>query len=246
MGTAEGVRYVRGRIHAPPPDGLDNKVRQHPRILDATRTVAHRAFVESEPAALLAAHRTLYRLYEQNVRTPAQAVLVNQFDPTLVQIRRILERAWERRERSRRTFSQGGLSGPEQFLAAHRRLLTEHRVRAHPLSDYLADEATRADLARYVTWTGLLNLRFFDLIALALVGLNSDRMRREIVDSLVDENAAPGTKGHTKWRVSLLRINPSLAWLSRLDEQVRRYTARSRTAPSPECEASLMLMGGPW
>jgi pyrroloquinoline quinone (PQQ) biosynthesis protein C len=166
-------------------------------ILNAARDVAHRAFVESDPDALLAAHRTLYRLYEQNVRTPAQAVVVNQFDPTLVQIRRILERAWERREYSRLTFSQDGLSGPEQFLAAHRRLLAEHRVRAHPLSDYLADEATRADLAWYVTWSGLLNLRFFDLIALALVGLTSDQMRREIVDNLVDENATPGTQGHT-------------------------------------------------
>lgn len=176
---------------------FDNDPTLRVRILNATRHVAHCAFVESEPAALLAAHRTLYRLYEQNVQTPAQAVLVNQFDPTLVQIRLILERAWERHERSRLTFSQGGLSGPEQFLAAHRRLLADHRVRAHPLSDYLADEATSADLARYVTWGGLLNLRFFDLIALALVGLTCDRMRREIVDNLVDENAAPGTKGHT-------------------------------------------------
>ncbi|XXT19583.1 iron-containing redox enzyme family protein [Sorangium sp. So ce429] len=176
---------------------LDSNTTIRTSILNAARNVAHRAFVESEPAALLAAHRTLYRLYEQNVRTPANAVLVNQFDPTLVQIRRILERAWECRERSRLTFSRGNLSGPEQFLSAHRRMLDNHRVRTHPLSDYLADEATSADFALYVTSSGLLNLRFFDLIALALVGLTTDQMRREIVDNLVDENADPGTKSHT-------------------------------------------------
>ena len=167
-------------------------------LASAARTLAESAFSNHDPHSLKVAHIALRSLYQQYTLIPGRDKnLTNQFSPPLLEVRLILERAWERHERGRiDTRDWEGLS-IDKFTAAYQDLVYNHRVARHPLSDFLANSANAASITRYITSDGALNLRYFDIIVMALFGDDDHRVKREIVENLGDEVGADGAQMHT-------------------------------------------------
>lgn len=64
--------------------------------------------------------------------------------------------------------------------------LVNHPVFNHPLFNYLAHHADSNDISHFILNDSILNLEFFDYLALALIGV-SDQTRAEIMTNLWDE-----------------------------------------------------------
>lgn len=65
-------------------------------------------------------------------------------------------------------------------------MLKVHPAYHHPLFDFLKQEANRRDIQHLIWNDSILNIEFFDYLALAIVGV-SDRIRLEILNNLWDE-----------------------------------------------------------
>ncbi|MEY9995891.1 hypothetical protein ABIE67_007923 [Streptomyces sp. V4I8] len=181
--------------------GLDSLFDQRPGLradlCSAAHDVAEAAFARRSPQALRTAHVTLAHLYRDHFATPGPGQhLANQFNPVLLEVRRILELPWERYERNRCRDWSG--IGPDKFAAAYLALLAEHRAAHHPLSNFLAEKADRDGICRYIACDGALALNFFTLIALTLIGEENQIAKREVVNNLDDEAGASDAQMHTR------------------------------------------------
>ncbi|MFT4060467.1 MAG: iron-containing redox enzyme family protein [Legionella sp.] len=67
-----------------------------------------------------------------------------------------------------------------------RDLLQKHEVFNHPIFDYLMHDASFEELKKFATSESIMNLEFFDYLALAVIGV-SDQAKVEIMSNLWDE-----------------------------------------------------------
>ena len=157
------------------------------RLHERTLWLAEHAYAHDDAAARHQLHKTLYFLYEDNLRPAGLNSAHNQFNPFLIRLRNTLERSWERFELSRIDAEITQIPAePAAFAAYFRAICAANPVVGHPLFDYLADTATRADLTNFFLSDAAVIVRFCDLVVLSMVGVD-DEVRPELAENFWDE-----------------------------------------------------------
>jgi pyrroloquinoline quinone (PQQ) biosynthesis protein C len=156
------------------------------------------AFRQQDAAALGEIHRTLYLLYVQAFASPASAHAENHLHPVLMQARQTLEAAWEASlQASVGQDVDAALAAGLAFEPTFVDYCSGHRLARHPFFDFVEHEASREDLVQFFLHDSAIVLRFFDLLAMSMVGADEE-IRGELVDNLWDEagHRDPGAR-HT-------------------------------------------------
>jgi hypothetical protein len=204
--------------------------------LDKVADLVRRAFGEADEAAVAEAHAALFALYELQLCAPHDVAAANQHEPLFYSIRRRIESAWLKAEQTR--LQGAGNVQPADVPQAIKALCVSHSAAAHPLFDFLADKADHAAMDRFFLSDSALNIRFFDLLALALVG-SSETSRPELVRNLWDESGR-GDRSEAHVRtfrdlldargLSQLRSNhtANLSWQGRAGHNLFMLTALNR------------------
>lgn len=168
---------------------FDRLVQGDDRFGERLRTrlagLLRRAFAEQDAAALADVHRVLFALYDLHVADPAMPAVVNQFDPFLMALRGMIERHWLAAERQR-IGAVPVFETPDALIAALRDAVQRHSAARHPLFDLLEADATRDQLERFFRSDTALNVRFFDLIVMAMIGSHPEA-RQELAANFWDE-----------------------------------------------------------
>ena len=164
------------------------------RLRARLAALLRRAFGEQDEAALAEVHRTLFALYDLHVADPATPAVVNQFDPLLTGLRVTIERHWLAAE-GQRIGAAPVFESPDALITALRRTVQAHPTAHHPLFDRLALHATRAQLEGFFRSDTALNVRFFDLIVMAMIG-SPPETRPELASNFWDE-AGRGDPRHS-------------------------------------------------
>ena len=179
-------------VHLIGHDDLDAFLERHPAevqvLTQVAAALAERAFSERDPSALYEAHKTLYELYEDQVR-PVGTSAHNQFNPLLLTIRNSLEKRWEHYEIARiaADASQSQVpADPEAFGRYFTELCADGSLADHRLFEFLENHATRADLIAFFLSDAAVIVRFCDLVVLTMVGAD-DEIRGELAENLWDE-----------------------------------------------------------
>jgi pyrroloquinoline quinone (PQQ) biosynthesis protein C len=190
--------------------GFDSHVEQLPhrieQLLSQVDSVASRAFRAHDEAAALQAHRSLFVLYGHHFSLPTQPGTHAHHHPLLLEARRRLESAWLRQLLIRvQPQVEQALSESGSFKDSFVRFCTSHRLANHPFFDFAEHAAKREDLAQFFLFDSAVVLRFFDLLAMSLIGTD-DEVRAELCLNLADEmgNGDPAAR-HTQLFRSLLR-----------------------------------------
>ncbi|GAB7524445.1 iron-containing redox enzyme family protein [Paraburkholderia sp. 2C] len=153
--------------------------------LDKVADLVGRAFGKADEAAVAEAHAALFALYELQLCAPDDLAATNQHEPLFYSVRRRIESAWLKAEQTR--LQNAEPVKPADVPQAIKALCVSHSAAAHPLFDFLAHRADHAAMDRFFLSDSALNIRFFDLLALALVG-SGERARPELVRNLWDES----------------------------------------------------------
>jgi len=165
-------------------------------VLDQARRLSARAYPADrvsdrstdrwvDHAARDAFHRALLACYQPHVRLPHHGMSENQFHPFAMRLLHVLEGAWERDllARARRSaqravgdaLSEAELpSDPEAFCEWFKRAAFTHPLYEHPLYGFLAGEATRTQLERFLRLEAAGEAAFDDLVALGQVGTRGE------------------------------------------------------------------------
>jgi hypothetical protein len=129
-------------------------------------------------------HRALLACYQPHVRLPHHGMAENQFHPFAVRLLRVLEQPWERDllARARRSGQRLGSALTEEALPADPQAFCDwfktaaftHPLYEHPLYGFLAGEADRGQLERFLRWEAAGEAAFDDLVALGQVGTRGE------------------------------------------------------------------------
>ncbi|HZF66940.1 MAG TPA: iron-containing redox enzyme family protein [Gemmatirosa sp.] len=129
-------------------------------------------------------HRALLACYQPHVRLPHHGMAVNQFHPLAVRLLAALERPWERDllARARRSAHRLGTelalddlpADPDAFCDWYKTTAFTHPLYEHPLYGFLAGEADRAQMERFLRWEAAGEAAFDDLVALGQVGTRGE------------------------------------------------------------------------
>jgi hypothetical protein len=155
------------------------------RLQGRLAALLRRAFGEHDEAALADVHRALFALYDLHVADPAMPAVANQFDPLLTGLRVTIERQWLAAE-GQRIGAAPVFASPDGLIAALRHAVQAHPAAHHCLFDMLAAHATRAQLEGFFRSDTALNVRFFDLIVMAMIG-SPPETRHELASNFWDE-----------------------------------------------------------
>lgn len=172
------------------------------RLFDLARTLAKRAYPAGHTTDRQTAswidhgardelHRALLVLYQQHVRLPVDATLVNQFHPLPCTLLRILERPWED-DMMRRVRLSHDISGkalpvePGEFAQWFRDTAFNHPLYEHDLYAFVASEATRSQLEWFFQMECAGEAAFDDLVALGQVGTRGE-VKMEMASNYWDE-----------------------------------------------------------
>lgn len=151
--------------------------------LPSVHTLVRQAFFERQSNALLDAHHVLRRLYDLQLAPAHASEAEHQYNVQLMAIRAELERAWVHSELA--SVSALGIA-PGEAAPVIRDAWQAHPSFNHPIFDFMEREASWEQIALYFTCDYALNMRFYDLIALACLAVDEEA-RCEVVANLWDE-----------------------------------------------------------
>lgn len=158
-----------------------------PRFMARLSGTLERAFAGSCPQSRFEAHKSLYLLYEDHIRTPRPGAGANQYHPFIMRIRSEIEKAWESFEAGRVRLDPAEIPdddlGFERFLKD--RVLT-NQLADHPLFIFLEERASHEEFRSFLLHEGTLVLRFCDLMVLSMLGVDEE-VRSELADNFWDE-----------------------------------------------------------
>jgi len=143
------------------------------------------AFEHHDDEALRQVHQTLFYAYHSHLAEPLSCSSRNQYHPVLLQVRTFLESQWLYSEKRRARTHALSLSA-QNIIAELLLLWKNHAVSSHALFDFLEHEANSQQLYYFFKSDSALNLLFFDLVAMTLVG-SFPEARGEISQNLWDE-----------------------------------------------------------
>ena len=181
---------------------LESEIGLEEQLLDSARRLANRAYPSNHTTSRQTAswidhdardelHRALIVLYQQHVRLPTDASLVNQFHPLPCTLMRILERSWEddmmRRVRATHDVSEEALPvDADEFAQWFRATAFNHPLYEHDLYAFIASEATRSQLEWFFQMECAGEAAFDDLVALGQVGTRGE-VKMEMASNYWDE-----------------------------------------------------------
>lgn len=169
---------------------LDERVDAHPdwsqRLLSRVRSELGKALGQRDEQALEEVHGALFALYDLHTCDGTEPRAINQFNPTLTQVRRHIERAWLDSEGRRLAVAAPAAPDGRSIVEAIKRMWSQHAVVSHRLFDFLEKEASREQIVAFFRSDSALNLRFFDLLLYAMIGARSEA-RTELAQNLWDE-----------------------------------------------------------
>jgi hypothetical protein len=160
------------------PGEFDALSKQVDRTVDA-------AFEQHDERALADVHAILFALYDLHVAPAASMRTHNQFNPYLTRLRGSIERRWLG-SAALGEIAPVELRTPQELVEAICSTSAQHRASKHPLFDFLETQATQAQLTEFFRSDSALNIRFFDLIVLALLG-SDPAVRGELSQNFWDE-----------------------------------------------------------
>lgn len=144
-----------------------------------------RAFTAGDLQAKKSALGALFQLYQTWLAEPLSMAAKNQFHPLLTRIRNYIESEWLRAEKKHMVCHKPVLNAGN-IVAELRKLCEMHPASHHPLFDFLATSASATQIDYFFKSDSALNLLFFDLVAMGLVG-SLPETRAEIARNLWDE-----------------------------------------------------------
>lgn len=168
-------------------DSLNQLESQKKQYLDLVNKTTDRAFQQKEPISLYQIHNTLYQLYNLQICEPHAPQAKTQHHPFFYEIRTIIENLWLESLKT-------DLTSNDKTISEHiTQLCNEENLSEHPLFNFLAYDATERQLHAFFMSDYELNIRFFDLLVLAL--LNSPlTARNEMIKNLWDESGRGNKK----------------------------------------------------
>lgn len=155
------------------------------RVWHLTENTCVRAFSAGDPVARKCAHAALFKLYQAWLAEPLSAPAQNQFHPLLSAVRSYIESEWLRAE-NKRFIAHKPVLNAGNIVEELRDLCQRHPASHHPLFDFLSACASEAQIDYFFKSDSALNLLFFDLVAMGLVG-SVPETRAEIAQNLWDE-----------------------------------------------------------
>ncbi len=168
---------------------INSIIKQQPLLAEQLMSLASKAsfdaFEHQNEEALRQVHQTLFYAYHSHLAEPLSFSSQNQYHPVLLQVRTFLESQWLSSEKCRATNYALPLS-PENIIAELQGLWKNHEVASHALFDFLENEANSEQFYYFFKSDSALNLLFFDLVAMTLVG-SFPETRAEISQNLWDE-----------------------------------------------------------
>lgn len=185
------------------------EVLDYPELLDRAHQCIHRAMQEGDPSSARELQTALYALYQSHVADPCSAFASRQFDPGLTAVRIEIENAWLARLATNAPVIDVSAAATIDTL---RTLWQEHRTASHPIFDFLKEEATLAQVIHFFQSDSALNIRFFDILAYAMIGSRAV-VRPELVQNFWDEcGRGVPEKAHVRlfeWLMSSVGLPPN-------------------------------------
>lgn len=177
---------IRNLIQAPYVDQLlAGSPGLHAHLWSRTAEVMRGAYLEHDISALTEFHRALFSLYDMHVASPTAPGIENQFSVHLNAIRSHLEQEWLRAERVR-IGALPNAHDADSLIHAVKQMWRDHPASHHRLFDCLQAHATLDQLRAFFQSDAALNIRFFDLIVMALIG-SEPEARTELASNFWDE-----------------------------------------------------------
>lgn len=168
---------------------INSFIEQRPHLTDQLMSLASKASIDAftyqNNEALRQVHQTLFYAYHSHLAEPLSCASRNQYHPVLLQVRTFLESQWLAAERRRAGAHSVSLSA-ENIIAELKALWINHAASSHVLFDLLEHKANSQQLYYFFKSDSALNLLFFDLVAMTLVG-SFPETRGEISHNLWDE-----------------------------------------------------------
>jgi heme oxygenase-like protein len=207
-------------------------------LLAGAMALARRAFEQNDYEARRILHRALSTLYEPHLGGPRCRSIKYQFEPGLTAIRLCLEGAWEEWETARVSpnLIAAAPAGPQAFRDWFIGLGEIHRRETRAFFDFLAEEASTAQMRYFFLQEGAVDTRFDDVIALTQVGL-SGAPKMELAENFWDElgNGDPAAVHTTMFNQSLASLGwtggipyETLSWQSLANANLLLYFALVR------------------
>ncbi len=143
------------------------------------------AFAESDLGARRNVHRVLHDLYGLHLSRPHPGLTDNQYSIEMLRARRAIEASWMEWELGQVGPIPTNVE-PEAIGDAIKFLWKNHSGYNHAVFDFMKTDASRPQIIKYFTTDYALNMRFYDLIVLSLVGIDED-VRMEVAHNFWDE-----------------------------------------------------------
>jgi hypothetical protein len=168
-------------------DHLERNALEATALLRTADRLSESAFGGGDPSARFEVHRALYVLYEDWLRPVGAGGGLNQFNPFLITLRNKLERRWEKFELDRIALKPEDVpANPDAFREFFVATCWGHKMIGHRLFEYLGAEASRGELINFFLNDGAVIVRFCDLVAMSLVGVDNV-VRPELATNFWDE-----------------------------------------------------------
>lgn len=181
---------IEALIHAP---GLDEKITQDKelgnRLVRKARELAGKAYQKDSDSeeARYDLQRSLYSINEIHFALPHQACAEYQFNPLLIETRKLLEHAWLNSLKERFWMNSKkqleAIPDPAVFLIDE--IASKHSA-GDELFDFLRDEADLNQFREFFRLDAGLNIRFYDCIVMSLLAA-PQYARYEIGENFYDE-----------------------------------------------------------
>lgn len=165
---------------------LNFNVPSKTELLNFVEEVIYGAYAQNRASDRYALHKSLYYLYEQHIHVPDRQGMFEQFDPMMLEVRSKLESAWISHERSLLKSISELPTEPESFITYFKERYLQHSVRDHVVFDFLLEEASKDQVMHFFKHECALNLRFYDILVLTMVGTDNE-VRKELAQNFWDE-----------------------------------------------------------
>lgn len=140
---------------------------------------------EKDASSQYRLQKSLFAIYQAALAEPLSNESRNQFNPVMLEIKRQIEQAWLCAE-GQRHLPVPTIRDAADFCDKLKGLWQQHTASQHALYDYLHQEASLDQLRYFFKSDSALNLVFFDLIALAMLGSRQE-IRGELSRNMWDE-----------------------------------------------------------
>ncbi|STT48612.1 spermidine/putrescine ABC transporter [Klebsiella pneumoniae] len=171
-------------------NALSLKLTANPLVADRawhlTENTCIRAFSADDPQAKKRAHHALFILYQSWLADPLSPAAANQFSSAAFRGSEITSSLSGCGRKANASTTRDQCLTPAISSTKLRALCQQHPASHHPLFDFLASEASAAQIDYFFKSDSALNLLFFDLVAMGLVG-SLPETRAEIAQNLWDE-----------------------------------------------------------